>query len=470
MDPSADPNKGPSSAHRSRLRANRLAEYRDAAELTQDQVADRLQDIAWARHGRRIVPTRELVSKFERGRKNVSKFYRELLCELYGATADDLGLRPPRPPATPPPHTASARYAPEEWLSSAFDPPAAVDDDVERRRFVRLLAAGTLGALLDPEHLAAALGAPRSVNRRLLEDLEAQGREYGRMYWHLGPVALWPAAYGHLSVTRKLHEIAPDGLKRQAASLASEAACLVGIIADRCNRRMDAAMYCTLAGEYADEAQDGRRRAQALVAMRSLYTATMTDVRHSRPARALELLSEAVHAAGPDAPALLRTWIYASRAEDQATLGRETECRADLESAHRALAAGPTRDGGFFDHWDEARLTGYVGSCAVLLERSDEAVVSLEQALRRTPRPLVGPHAAVLTDLGTAYAQRHEIESACDILIEVLDLCEQAGRPEGAGRVIRARDRWLAPSASAAPVRRMDERLGGFRQPGGVLT
>jgi hypothetical protein len=72
-------------------RGNRLAEFRLAAELTQEKVADRLQEIAWRRFGREITPVREVVSAMEHGRKKVSPFYRTLFCELYQATPDDLG-------------------------------------------------------------------------------------------------------------------------------------------------------------------------------------------------------------------------------------------------------------------------------------------------------------------------------------------------------------------------------------------
>jgi hypothetical protein len=282
------------------------------------------------------------------------------------------------------------------------------------------------------------------------------------MYWRMSPAALWPTVYGHLTVSRQLHQMAASGLKRQAAVVASEAAALAGMIADRRDRRLDVAMYLALAAEYADEAGDGQLRARALTATRSLYSVTLTDDQHANPDRALNLLDEAVTVAGPGASPLLRTWIHASRAEDHAALGHDADSKRDLDYGHRVLAEAPGGDGGFFDHWDNTRLAGYVGNCAVLLGAADDAIPTLELAAERTSQSLLGPHAAVLTDLATAYAQRNEVDRACHILAEVLQLCERPGQPERANRVVRARYRWLAGKSDAAAVRKLDEQLASF--------
>ncbi len=71
---------------------NRLREFREAAGLSQDECCDRLQSAAQHRLGVEVHPTRELVSKYERGVKPVSRLYRRLFCELYRATETELGL------------------------------------------------------------------------------------------------------------------------------------------------------------------------------------------------------------------------------------------------------------------------------------------------------------------------------------------------------------------------------------------
>jgi hypothetical protein len=90
---------------------------------------------------------------------------------------------------------------------------------VNRREFINdVLAAVALG-MLHPDRLAAALGAPVAVDKRLLEDLGAMAHEYGRMYWCMSPAALWPTVYGHATITRCIHDSAPAASRREAAAL-----------------------------------------------------------------------------------------------------------------------------------------------------------------------------------------------------------------------------------------------------------
>lgn len=70
----------------------RLVEHRHRLGLTQDQVADRVQELA-ARHGDgRLAITGEGVARHERGRYFPGPVYRRQYTRLYGATEEQLGL------------------------------------------------------------------------------------------------------------------------------------------------------------------------------------------------------------------------------------------------------------------------------------------------------------------------------------------------------------------------------------------
>ena len=97
---------------------------------------------------------------------------------------------------------------------------------VNRREFINdVLAVVTLG-MLHPDRLPADLGAPVAVDKRLLEDLGAMTHQYGRMYWCISPASLWPTMYGHVTMTRYIHDSAPAASRREAAALASQSAAL----------------------------------------------------------------------------------------------------------------------------------------------------------------------------------------------------------------------------------------------------
>ncbi len=330
--------------------------------------------------------------------------------------------------------------------------------DTERRAFVGTLLAASFG-MVDPELLAAAIGAPRTTDRRLLNDLDQLTSEYGRLYWHMKPAALWPTLYSHAAVTRHIHDAAPTALQHQAGRIASQSAALLGMLGHRLHRRLDSVMYLNLAIELAAEAQDGPLRAHALIALRAVYSPVTGAGPAADAGKALQLTTEAARVAGDGTSPLLRTWLHACRAEDHAMLGDAGEANRAMGAAEAALARATPGAAGFFEHWDSARLAGFRGNCAVLLGRPDDAIPVLEAVARDTSPALVAPYTAVLTDLAAAHAQRGDVDRACGILGDVLTTASKAGMPERAGRVRRARDAHLAGWLDARAVRQLDEHL-----------
>ncbi len=333
---------------------------------------------------------------------------------------------------------------------------------VNRREFINdMLAVVTLG-MLHPDRLPADLGAPVAVDKRLLEDLGAMAHEYGRMYWCISPASLWPTMYGHVTMTSYIHDSASAASRREAAALASQSAALLGLLAHRLHRRPESVMYLSVAVELAVEAQNRSLHGHALVALRAAYSPVTASGRSADPQKALRLLDEAEDAAGPAAPPLLRTWLYACRAEDHALLDHAEEAKRDLDLAESALAQAPHHPGGFFDHWDATRLAGFRGNCAVLLRKPEDAIPVLEAVARETSPELVGPYAAVQADLAAAYRQREEVERACALLDDVLVMAHTARMPEQATRVQRIRNLYLSHRADTVAVRLLDDHLSQF--------
>jgi hypothetical protein len=50
--------------------------------------------LAWTRHHQRVAANADMVAKWERGAKGISPRYRTLLCQLFGITAEQLGIAP----------------------------------------------------------------------------------------------------------------------------------------------------------------------------------------------------------------------------------------------------------------------------------------------------------------------------------------------------------------------------------------
>src|SRR3954454_23916613 len=70
-----------------------LRGVRPGLMLTQQDVAERLQQLAWVQHRRRVGVSADMVSKWERGQKRPSGFYLQLLCALFDVSVTELGFR-----------------------------------------------------------------------------------------------------------------------------------------------------------------------------------------------------------------------------------------------------------------------------------------------------------------------------------------------------------------------------------------
>jgi transcriptional regulator with XRE-family HTH domain len=112
----------------------RLQDYRRRLDLTQEQVADELRRLAWEHFGVRVGVDGQMVSKWERGEKRPSRFYRQLLCLLYSTTEEQLGLRVLEVVST----------AEDAYDRLELEPVDALEDGLKRRELLR--TAATLGA------------------------------------------------------------------------------------------------------------------------------------------------------------------------------------------------------------------------------------------------------------------------------------------------------------------------------------
>jgi DNA-binding transcriptional regulator YiaG len=127
----------------------RLQDYRRRLDLTQDQVADELRRLAWEHFGVRLGVDGQMVSKWERGEKRPSRFYRQLLCLLYSTTEEQLGLR-----------VLAVVSTAEDGYDRLEEPVDALEDGLKRRELLR-----TAGALAAAVMLPDWLGqlAPRQA-------------------------------------------------------------------------------------------------------------------------------------------------------------------------------------------------------------------------------------------------------------------------------------------------------------------
>lgn len=138
---------------------------------------------------------------------------------------------------------------------------------------------------------------------------------------------------------------------------------------------MDA--YLELAQSRAGEAGDHVLLAEICCARGHLYSDSPNGSPYHDPKTAVALLEQANRFAA-DAPRWVRSHVAARWAEDRATANDAYASDEALDIAISALgdqagppmpAAGFYSTAGYYAHWDAGRLTGYEGTCDVLLGR-----------------------------------------------------------------------------------------------------
>jgi hypothetical protein len=399
------------------------------------RVADGIAALCIERSGRRPGVNGDMVGEWERGVKRPSPFYQEMLCLLYGCTADKL----------------------------LFDTPAmpeilAGEEDMKRRELFRLLSAGgsalVLSFAVDWERIGGALAKPSNLDLTVVEDLAAINARFWSLY--LGASAksaILDGVSGQLkTLVQFLREPHSEQIHHRLCALVSDLAQLAGEIHfDRHAPDLAASCY-TFAASAAREARAYDLWSCALIrhAFSPLYDEQYTE--------ALPLIKEAGQlAARGDSQLPTRFWASAVEAEVESGSGHLVDCQRALEIAQGVTAI--TTVSPAWTRFEASRLPALRGACYVRLVQPDLAVPALCEALSQFEKP-GRKRGMVLLDLAKAavQGQSQDIDQACGYLDQVVDIVNLgvSGFLKKGIATVRGQ---LQPFASAAPVKTFDQRV-----------
>jgi transcriptional regulator with XRE-family HTH domain len=159
-------------------------------------------------------PNRQLVYRWETGKRSPGPFYRERLCQEFKMTAEELGLVEP----TIPDPADAARTVAGDWAGVTTD--AAVDsplpesvnvlvrelwrDEVKRRAILQMLAALAAGAALEEAPLRRPPIVPVAHATEVADHLARAFPELSTEDWLLGPHHVLGTVGGHLDLIQQL--------------------------------------------------------------------------------------------------------------------------------------------------------------------------------------------------------------------------------------------------------------------------
>jgi transcriptional regulator with XRE-family HTH domain len=382
---------------------------------------------------------RVMVHRWERGVKTPSPFYQERLCQLYGLSADQLGLIPPEEQRTSLGHPAGAIpggiVQSVRWWGDALTPgpgQAGLDpvtariltetgsSDVERRAALQAFLAMAGSVMFAPP--ADLLNESSSDAHRFAaaqqQSLDTATQTYRQMFQSVPAHQLTRPVMGHFQLISELtQDVTSPALRTQLLSSLGQAAQLAGRLSFDRNDYPTARAYHKLAIQAGQEGRNPEVTAYAIGCLASI------SIDCGYPKETLALLGgyqcqEASRRVTPTT----RAWLAAVEAEGAALLGDEQRSLNAVDRAFRLLGQA---DGeptpvwmGFFDH---ARLIAYQGDCQMHLKRADA-----EQTLRAAADSLAPVYtkrrSAVLADLAAHHASAGDLEPAADAVARSYEL------------------------------------------------
>jgi transcriptional regulator with XRE-family HTH domain len=433
----------------------RLRELRCEAGWTQQQLAEKLAYFAWTRHHQRVAVNADMVAKWERGAKGISPRYRALLCQLFGVTAEQLGIAPAVSAAP-----GRAVRDPESLVSMLDDAASLLDqlgaagtalapqilsawkDTVTSRR--------TMLGLLDPAATDPA-GHARAATATIT-DFEQLAERYRALHASADPAALLTPVAAHIQMATAAlgrdNNTASD--RRRLLRNLTVVATLAGRVAyeDLGDAASGRAHY-SVALDSAREADDDQAIATVLG-----YTAQLAHAESMTAAATDHLDAALAHA---ERAPTVAPWLASIRATIHADSGDHTAAIDALHRAEPTTSQPVTRSLLLFDH-SAAHLAAAAGHVHLQAGHHTEARAALAAALDRLPPTARRARILALTDFAMTELHAGNLPDACRHAITAADLLKLTTYATGTTRLRAFRAAAARPIGPRA-LRALDEHL-----------
>jgi hypothetical protein len=387
---------------------DRLVYERERRGWSQEEAAGQADQLAIRLGLRGVVFAGAQFGRWERGECRPRPPYLRVVCELYDASAEALGLCDP--PLSDGSALTSAGYN-GSAVSSPSDMPAEGERDVERRAAMASMAA-VLGATF-----LEFTGALRhsNVGERMLAYIEADASRFATQYATAGPGELLPPVQQTVTVVRRyLDGHQPIEHRRRLCRAAAQLATVSGMTLFNLRNEQQARWAFRAATEAAAEAEDG------LLGAWVAASECMIPTYNSDPGEVLALTQRGQRLAAGTSSAVVAK-LAALEAKAHASLGNDRAARDALACANRAMATATVDElqPGVFG-FPLAKYFFYEGTCHVRLGQPDAALAASEQALAlyQPTRAFMEPTIARI-DMAMAYAKKGDLDQACQLSRQV---------------------------------------------------
>ncbi|MER5928327.1 helix-turn-helix transcriptional regulator [Streptomyces mirabilis] len=403
----------------------RLRQARTDRGWSQPRLVRELRQVA-TRRGHQLpadASVKRRIASWENGHSVPDDFYGPLLCEAYGLSAAELGLN----------HEdgRSTSLMDVSYPASPDDAIEAVDQlwRADLNRYEPLLQAEPSEPAWNEASLRWLVAPEPAVPRQRQDGLRVGLGDVAAIKTTADMFAELDDRFGgdharHAAIQYLSTEVAPllrgrytEQVGRALLSTAAEATLLAGWMSyDACRHGL-AQRYFLQALRLAQDANDRRLAGSILSAMS--HQATFLG----RYTQAATLARAALMGISPVATPTLRAQFHAMEARALARTGDVRACEAALSAATKALEGRNTNDEPeWISYFDEAELAAEAAHCFRDVNSARQAVAHAENAMS-------GSH--VRSDffatmvLADAHLRAGDVEEACRVAVDALDLGEQ---------------------------------------------
>jgi transcriptional regulator with XRE-family HTH domain/tetratricopeptide (TPR) repeat protein len=431
-------------ANASKLRAARLRR-----SWTEDDVAVRLQQLAVELGEPAPGVDGNQVSKWERGVRNPGRYYRPRLCLVFEAMPEEIGLAP-----TPRLLQDLGELGRRRGEASLTGGDQVIGLNPAHPSGPQLPA--SVFPEVDPERMATVMRYLWPVDAPLMDGLERASRHLDLRADLEAPAGILPDLVAFLEGIEHLLTRPQAAATARLKTVAARTAHQVGYLAFIAARPAQAFANYAISEVLAREAGNDLELATTLVGKNGFYVpGDMATAVQVTEAAAL-LLSEG-------APSGLTAWVWGERAMQEAELGRSLEARRYLERALKAGAADPARLNLFAPDMPTSWLDRRPAVVALKLGQPAEALEMLEDLHSRIDPRFTRELVPNLLDRASGWVMRSEVDRACALLIEAVELAASTGNRRALGQARQLRERELSRWAREPAVRDLDEAIRSAR-------
>lgn len=432
--------------------SSRLRELRLDQGWTQQEVAERVERLAWSRR-EQVGINQDMVAKWERGARGVSARYRRMLAAVFQVSVEQLGLPPTtKVEAKRPKRDENTLIA---MLDSAADLLSQLGGSGQAVR-ANVLAAMTDEAL-DRRSLLAMLDAPKPRPPADPTELDAAAQQYAAVHATANPAALMTALTAHLRMVGEAVALPRSaGMRQRLYANRARVAILAGrIAATDLGNPSAARAYYSLAYDDAQETGD-----HPAAAVAHGYTAQLAAAAGQHTA-ALDHLRSAAGLAPSDPT--LTSWLAATEATVHAAAGNPAAAADALDRAGVALAdaSDPPAVRWFTDH-DSASIAASAGRVLLHAEDWTAARDQLAAAADQLGHHGVTARRALvlcLLDLATAEVHAGSPDEATRTALRAVDQLHRLPFAAGTAALNAVRDLLAEHRPDGNALRALDEQM-----------